>query len=156
MRGKKHSLAKAATPDPRFGSPAITKFINYVMLDGQKATATKIVYDALEKSSKELKVEVKEVMDMVIANVMPKLEVRPRRIGGANYQVPVPVTEHRGIALALKWIVGVVREKQGKPMSDFLAEELIASYRNEGAAVKKREMVEKMAEANKAFAQFKW
>jgi small subunit ribosomal protein S7 len=156
MRGKKQSLAKPAQPDPRYGSPAITKFINYVMQDGQKATATKIVYDALEKAAKELKVEVKEVIDQVIANVMPKLEVKARRIGGANYQVPVPVAEHRGIALALKWIVGVVREKQGKPMSDFLAEELMAGFRNEGAAIKKREMVEKMAEANKAFAQFKW
>lgn len=156
MRGKKLSLARKVQPDVRYGSPAITKFINYVMLEGQKATATKLVYAALEKASTALKVTGKDLIDQVIANVMPKLEVRPRRIGGANYQVPVPVSEHRGIALALKWIVGVVREKQGKPMSEFLAEELMAAYKNEGAAVKKREMVEKMAEANKAFAQFKW
>ena len=156
MRGKKGSLARKALPDPRYGSPTITKFINYMMLDGEKATSTKIVYEALEEAAKQLKVEVKDVIDQVVANVMPKLEVRARRIGGANYQVPVPVPEHRGIALALKWIVGVVREKQGKPMNKFLSEELIAGYKNEGAAVKKREMVEKMAEANKAFAQFKW
>ncbi len=156
MRGKKLSLAKKVQPDPRYGSATITKFINYMMLDGQKATATKIVYEALEDAAKALKVEVKDVIDQVIANVMPKLEVRARRIGGANYQVPVPVPEHRGIALALKWIAGVVREKQGKPIHKFLAEELIAGYKNEGAAVKKREMIEKMAEANKAFAQFKW
>lgn len=156
MRGKKVSLARKVQPDPRYGSATITKFINYMMQDGQKATSTKIVYEALEEAAKQLKVEVRDVIDQVIANVMPKLEVRARRIGGANYQVPVPVPEHRGVALALKWIAGVVREKQGKPIHKFLAEELIAGYKNEGAAVKKREMVEKMAEANKAFAQFKW
>ncbi|MCC7304474.1 30S ribosomal protein S7 [bacterium] len=156
MRGKKVSLARKTQPDPRYGSATITKFINYMMLDGQKATSTKIVYEALEDAAKTLKVEVKDVMDQVIANVMPKLEVRSRRIGGANYQVPVPVPEHRGVALALKWIATVVREKQGKPVAKFLAEELMAGYKNEGAAVKKREMIEKMAEANKAFAQFKW
>lgn len=156
MRGKKVSLARKAQPDPKYGSATVTKFINYMMQDGQKATSTKIVYEALESAAGTLKVEVKDLIDQVIANVMPKLEVRTRRIGGANYQVPVPVTEHRGLALALKWIVTVVREKQGKPVHKFLAEELIAGYKNEGAAVKKREMVEKMAEANKAFAQFKW
>lgn len=156
MRGKKVSLAKKVQPDPKYGSATITKFINYMMLHGEKATATKIVYAALEDAAKNLKVEVKDLIDQVIANVMPKLEVRARRIGGANYQVPVPVPEHRGVAMALKWIAGVVREKQGKPIHNFLAEELIAAYKNEGAAVKKREMVEKMAEANKAFAQFKW
>lgn len=156
MRGKKQSLARKVQPDPRYGSATITKFINYMMQDGQKATATKIVYEALENAAKLLKVEVKEVIDQVVANVMPKLEVRARRIGGANYQVPVPVPEHRGVALALKWIAGVVREKQGKPINKFLTEELVAGFKNEGAAVKKREMIEKMAEANKAFAQFKW
>lgn len=156
MRGKKVSLARKLQPDPRYGSETITKFINYVMLHGERTTAEGLVYAALEKAAKETKTSAKEVIDQVIANVMPKLEVRARRIGGANYQVPVPVSEHRGIALALKWIVGVVREKQGKPFSDFLAEELIAAFKNEGAAIKKREMVEKMAEANKAFAQFKW
>lgn len=156
MRGSKQAVARKVSPDPRYGSQAITKFINYVMLHGERVTAESLVYAALEKAAKDLKVGAKELIDQVIMNVMPKLEVRARRIGGANYQVPVPVAEHRGIALALKWIVGVVREKQGKPFSDFLAEELTAAYKNEGAAVKKREMVEKMAEANKAFAQFKW
>lgn len=156
MRGQKGSLARKAQPDPKYGSPVVTKFINYMMQDGQKATATKIVYSGLEEAAKQLKVEVVALIDQVIANVMPKLEVRTRRIGGANYQVPVPVPENRGLALALKWIVGVVREKQGKQIYKFLAEELMQAYKNEGAAVKKREMVEKMAEANKAFAQFKW
>lgn len=156
MRGKKASQIKRVQPDIKFGSPVVTKFISYVMLHGERVTAERLVYSALEKAAKETKTDVKGLIDQVIANVMPKIEVRPRRIGGANYQVPVPVAEHRGIALALKWIVGVVREKQGKPFDDFLAEELVAAYKNEGAAVKKREMVEKMAEANKAFAQFKW
>ncbi len=156
MRGHNVSLARKVQPDPKYGSATVTKFINYMMLEGQKATATKIVYEALEEAAGTLKVGVKELIDQVVANVMPKLEVRTRRIGGANYQVPVPVPERRGVALALKWIAGVVREKQGKPINKFLAEELMAGYKNEGAAVKKREMVEKMAEANKAFAQFKW
>lgn len=156
MRGKKVSLAKKVQPDPKYGSATITKFINYMMQDGQKATSTKIVYQALEEVAKVLKVDAKDIVNQVVANVMPKLEVRSRRIGGANYSVPVPVPEHRGIALALKWIAAVVREKQGKPIHKFLAEELMAAYKNEGAAVKKREMIEKMAEANKAFAQFKW
>lgn len=155
MRQNNGKIARKTQPDVRYGSPVITKFINYVMQDGEKATATKIVYGGIEKAAKELKVEVLDLISTVISNVTPKLEVKTRRIGGANYQVPTPVSEHRGLALSLKWIVGVVREKQGKPMADFLAEELIASYKNEGAAVKKREMVEKMAEANKAYAQFK-
>lgn len=156
MRGGKGKIQRKTLPDARYGSEVITKFINYVMQDGEKATATKIVYGALEKAAKELKVEVLDLINQVVSNVMPKLEVKTRRIGGANYQVPVPVAERRGIALALKWIIGVVREKQGKPTADFLAEELVAGFNNEGAAVKKREMVEKMAEANKAYAQFKW
>lgn len=155
MRGKQ-SKVRVTKPDAKYGSPVITKFINYVMQDGEKAKSEKIVYAAMERAAQLQKVEVKELVDKVIENVMPKIEVRPRRIGGANYQVPVPVSENRGIALAVKWIVSACREKQGKPINEFLSEELIAAYKNEGTAVKKRETVEKMAEANRAYAQFKW
>lgn len=155
MRGKQ-AKARVTKPDAKYGSPVITKFINYVMQDGEKAKSEKIVYAAMERAAQLQKIEVKELVDKVIENVMPKIEVRPRRIGGANYQVPVPVSENRGIALAVKWIVSACREKQGKPINEFLSEELIAAYKNEGTAVKKRETVEKMAEANRAYAQFKW
>jgi small subunit ribosomal protein S7 len=155
MRGKPATRRKVM-PDPIYGSLVVSKLINYVMLDGKKQKSRDLIYAALERASKVTKTDAKELVDTVIMNVMPKLEVRSRRIGGANYQVPVPVAEHRGIALAMKWIVGVVREKQGKDFDEFLAEELIAAFNNEGAAVKKRESVEKMAEANRAFAQFKW
>ena len=155
MRGKQ-ATRKKVMPDQKYGSVVVSKLINYVMLDGKKQKSKDLVYSALEIASKNAKVDAKELVDKVIFNVMPRLEVRSRRIGGANYQVPVPVTEHRGIALAMKWIVEVCRDKQGKDFDEFLAEELTAAYKNEGAAVKKRETIEKMAEANRAFAQFKW
>lgn len=155
MRGKP-ATRKKVTADTKFGSLVVSKLINYCMLNGKKAKSQALVYSALDKASKIAKVDAKELVDTVINNVMPKLEVRSRRIGGANYQVPVPVSEHRGIALAMKWIVEVCREKQGKDFDEFLAEELLAAFKNEGAAVKKRETAEKMAEANRAFAQFKW
>jgi small subunit ribosomal protein S7 len=155
MRGKPAGRRKIQ-PDAKYNSLTISKMINYIMLDGKKEKARNLVYNGLEKASKDLGVEVKELVDKVIFNVMPRLEVRTRRIGGANYQVPVPVVEHRGLALAMKWIVEACREKQGKNFDEFFAEELIAAYKNEGAAVKKRETTEKMAEANRAYAQFKW
>jgi len=155
MRGKQASRRKVV-PDQKYGSTIITKMINYVMLDGKKEKSVNLVYSGLAQASAKLKVDPKEIMEKVIFNVMPKIEVKSRRIGGANYQVPVPVAEHRGIALALKWIVDSCREKQGKSFDAFLATELIEAFNNEGAAVKKRETVEKMAEANRAFAQFKW
>ncbi len=155
MRGKP-STRRKIEPDVRYKSTIVTKLINYVMLDGKKRKSTDLVYSALDQAGKKLKAEPKEIVDKVIFNVMPKVEVKSRRIGGANYQVPVPVAEHRGIALALKWIVEACRAKEGKNFDSFLATELIEAFNNEGTAVKKRESVEKMAEANRAFAQFKW
>ena len=156
MRGKKAPVRKLP-PDPVYGSEVVTKLINFVMKGGKKSKAQKIVYTALELAAKELKVKNPiDVLNEAIANIKPKVEVRPRRIGGANYQVPVPVDERRGLTLAIRWLVKVCREKKGKPFAEDLAEELVLAYQGKGEAVRKREMVERMAEANKAFAQFRY
>jgi len=138
--------------DERFNSPIVSKFINMVMRNGKKKVAEKIVYRALEKASEELKKEPLEVLDTVLKNAGPLLEVRPRRIGGANYQVPIEVSPERRITLALRWVIQICRDRQGKSMEEFLAEELVNAYKNQGAAIKKKEDTHKMAEANRAFA----
>ena len=156
MRGKRAPVRKLP-PDPVYNSPVVTKLINFVMKGGKKSLAQRLVYSALEKAAKELgEKNPLDVLNAAIANIRPHVEVRPRRIGGANYQVPVPVDERRGLTLAIRWLVQVVREKQGKPFDELLAEELVLAYKGEGDAVRKKEMVEKMAEANKAFAQFRF
>lgn len=144
-------------PDNRYKSERLSKFINCVMLDGKKETARKAVYDALEaiKASEEGK-DPLEVFEDAIRNVGPTVEVRSRRVGGANYQVPREVRPERRQALAMRWILNAARAKNGAPISKFLAEELIAASKNEGTAIKKREDVHKMAEANRAFAHFAW
>jgi small subunit ribosomal protein S7 len=152
MRGKSRYKKRVLPPDKRYHSPIVSKFINMVMKNGKKRLAEKIVYRALEKASSELKKEPLEILDVVLKNVGPLLEVRPRRIGGATYQVPVEVPPERRITLALRWIIHICRDRQGKSMEEFLAEELINAYKNQGAAVKKKEDTHKMAEANRAFA----
>jgi small subunit ribosomal protein S7 len=152
MRGKPHYKKRILAADRRFNSPIVSKFINMVMRNGKKKVAEKIVYRALEKASEELKKEPLEVLDTVLKNVGPLLEVRPRRIGGANYQVPIEVPPERRITLALRWIIQICRDRQGKSMEEFLAEELVNAYKNQGAAIKKKEDTHKMAEANRAFA----
>lgn len=158
MRGKKAPIRKLSK-DQKYNSEIVTKLINYVMQDGKKSVAEKIVYTAMEKAAKELKSDNPlEVLLTAIANLTPKMEVRPRRIGGANYQVPVPVDERRGLILSLRWLVKVVREKRrqvGKPIAEVLAGEIVEAYNNTGEAIKHKITVEKMAEANKAFAQFR-
>lgn len=142
--------------DPIYNSTVVTKLVNQVMRSGRKATARKIVHGALEKAAGELNTEPLSVLTQAILNVTPKQEVRPRRIGGATYQVPMPVKGERGQTLAIRWIVQSARKKEGKPMLEKLAEELKDAYNREGAAVKKKEDVHKMAEANRAFAHFRW
>jgi small subunit ribosomal protein S7 len=140
-------------PDPRFKDKMIGKFINCLMEGGKKSTAQKIFYAAIEEVHK--KVADKDPADIfrtAINNVMPLIEVRSRRVGGATYQVPVPVPQKRKISLAYRWILGAARSKKGRPMHQKLADELYNAYRGEGEAMKKREDVHKMAEANKAFA----
>lgn len=143
--------------DSVYSSEKISKFINYVMESGKKNTARKIVYGALEVVKEKLKVEdALEVFETALRNAGPLMEVRSRRVGGANYQVPREVRPERRTFLSMKWIIDAARSKKGQPMHIKLADEIIAASKNEGEAVKKRENTHKMAEANKAFAHFAW
>jgi small subunit ribosomal protein S7 len=146
-----------AGPDPVYESVKVSKLINYIMEDGKKETARKAVYGALNVIKEKNKTENPvEVLEEAIKNTAPVMEVRSRRVGGANYQVPVEVRPERRLALSLRWIIEGARGKKGKPIMEKLADELIAAAKNEGDAVKKRENTHKMAEANKAFAHFAW
>ena len=138
--------------DPINDNLLLGRFINQVMKDGKKATAQKVMYAALEIVKKQTNQDPVLVFETAIKNVAPDLEVRSRRVGGANYQVPIEVRGERKIALAMRWILSVSRGKKGKPMREKLAEELILAARNEGNAIKKRQDVQRMAEANRAFA----
>ncbi len=146
----------ALSPDMNFNSVKVAKLINYIMERGKKNTARQIVYGALAEVEKKEKTAPLEVLETAILNVSPQMEVRSRRIGGANYQVPHEVRPERRLALALRWIIGSAKSKKGRPMKERLAEEIIAASRGEGEAVKKKENVHKMAEANRAFAHFAW
>lgn len=144
-------------PDSVYNSDKVSKLVNYVMEKGKKNTARKIVYDAMNKIKEVAKVENPlEVFDSALKNTAPNMEVRSRRVGGANYQVPVEVRPERRNALSMKWIIEAARGKKGKPMHLKLADEIISASKNEGEAVRKRENTHKMAEANKAFAHFAW
>jgi len=142
-------------PDLRYKSETLTRFINAVMWDGKKDVARKVVYDALDKVKKDGG-EPLEVFETAIRNVSPLMEVRSRRVGGANYQVPREVPQQRRLALAFRWLITGARNKKGKPMAVKLAEELMLAAKNEGEAFKKKEDMHRMAESNKAFAHFAW
>ncbi len=144
-------------PDFKYDSTKVAKLINYAMVRGQKETARGIVYNALEVIKEKAKVEdPMEVLDTALKNTGPLMEVRSRRVGGANYQIPREVRPERRNYLSMKWIVEAARSKKGKPMHLKLADEIMSAAKNEGEAVKKRENTHKMAEANKAFAHFAW
>ena len=143
-------------PDPVYGSVVVAKLINSIMLDGKKGTAQAIVYDAFEKINQTTGEDALEVFEKAINNIMPVLEVKARRVGGANYQVPVEVRPDRRQTLALRWLTKYTRARGEKTMSDKLAKELIDASNNTGASVKKKEDTHKMAEANKAFAHYRW
>ncbi|AJC73012.1 30S ribosomal protein S7 [Pseudothermotoga hypogea DSM 11164 = NBRC 106472] len=155
MRRRRAEVRKIA-PDPVYGDVLVAKLINRIMWDGKKTVAQKIVYKAFDYIREKTGKDPLEVFQKALDNVRPVLEVRPRRVGGATYQVPIEVQEPRKTSLALRWIVNAARAKKGRPMYLKLAEELIASYQGTGAAVKKREDVHKMAEANRAFAHLRW
>ncbi|WP_448522960.1 30S ribosomal protein S7 [Pseudothermotoga sp.] len=155
MRRRRAEVRKIA-PDPVYGDALVAKLINKIMWDGKKTVAQKIVYEAFDYIREKTGKDPLEVFQKAVDNVRPVLEVRPRRVGGATYQVPIEVQEPRKTSLALRWIVSAARAKKGRPMYLKLAEELIASYQGTGAAVKKREDVHKMAEANRAFAHLRW
>lgn len=144
-------------PDPVYGSLLLSKFINCLMYDGKKATAQRCVYGALSILEKRVKDQKPiDVFELALNNVKPMIEVRSRRVGGANYQVPMAVGRKRQQSLAIRWILEATRSKSGKPMTERLADELMAASRKEGAAMTTRENVHKMADANKAFAHFAW
>ena len=144
-------------PDVVYNSVKVEKFINHLMLDGKKETARKVVYSALENIKKEAKVENPlEIFDAALKNAAPTMEVRSRRVGGANYQVPREVRPERRLFLAMTWIINAARGKKGQPTAKKLAEEIILASKNEGEAVNKKDNTHKMAEANKAFAHFAW
>jgi small subunit ribosomal protein S7 len=144
-------------PDVRFNSILVSKFINCLMRDGKKATATRVVYDAMEQIKKRMPdIDPLEVFNTAVSNIKPSLEVRSRRVGGANYQVPMQVKSKRQESLAIRWILAAIRAKTGRPTSLRLADELMAAFRREGEAMSKREQTIKMAEANKAFSHFAW
>jgi small subunit ribosomal protein S7 len=143
-------------PDPKFGSTQITKFVNMIMQSGKKSTAEAIMYKALDNISQKGKGESLEVLDQALENVSPMVEVKSRRVGGATYQVPVEVRADRRVTLAMRWIIDAARRRGEKSMQLKLAGELMDASENRGSAVKKREDTHRMAEANKAFAHFRW
>ena len=153
---KKRAEKRRIGPDPRYNDLIVSKFINAIMSDGKKSVAQKIVYDAMSTVGEKTQEEPLEVFRKALQNVAPVLEVRSRRVGGATYQVPVEVRENRRIALAIRWIKNYASSRRDKSFASKLANELVAAYKNEGAAIKKKEDTHKMAEANKAFAHFKW
>ena len=151
---RKQVYKKFHKPDVEFQNIALSRFINYVMKDGKKSTAEKVMYDALEIVKKESKLEPLQVFEKAMENASPLVEVKSKRVGGANYQIPQEVRRERKFMLAARWIIGAARAKKGKDMATKLAEELLAAYKNEGAAIKKKQDVHRMAEANRAFAHF--
>jgi small subunit ribosomal protein S7 len=151
---RKQVFKKYHKADIEYGSVVLSRFINYIMKDGKKSTAERVVYDALEKIKADSKLEPIQVFEKAIENVSPLVEVTSRRVGGANYQVPREVRPTRRFMLSARWIIDAARKKKGKGMSDKLAEELLAAYKNEGAAMKKKLDMHRMAEANRAFAHF--
>src|SRR3989338_6393220 len=147
---------KNNSPDFLYNNPLVEKFISYVMRDGKKAIARKVVYKSFEIMKTKTKTDPMEFFDKAVKNVTPSLEVKSRRVGGANYQVPQPVRQERKIQLAFRWIINAARAKKGRPMAEKLAEEFMLAANNEGAAIKKKLDTHRMAEANRAFAHFSW
>ena len=154
---KKRAKKRLLTPDPKFGSTLVTRFVNNLMLDGRKNTAFKVFYDAMDNISEKVSEETSiQVFEKSLENVMPNVEVRSRRIGGATFQIPHPVREDRKVSLGMKWMIGFARKRNEKTMQQKLAAEILAAYKEEGSAYKKKQDTHKMAEANKAFSHFRF
>jgi len=156
MPRRKLFFKKKIELDPLYNNPLMGKFVNNLLMSGKKSLAQKIFYDSLEVVKKKTGKAPEELFTKAIQNVKPILEVKPRRVGGATYQVPIEVSEVRGFGLAVKWIIKAARQRKGIPMAERLASEFIDASNNTGTAVKKREDTHKMAEANRAFAHYKW
>lgn len=153
---RRRAEKREVIPDPKYKSAVVSRFINIVMLQGKKSTAEKIVYKCFDILAQKSGKPALEAFQKALDNVRPLLEIKPRRIGGATYQVPVEVKTERGISIAMRWIRNFARVKKGKPMEIKLADELFDAFKGEGSAMKKREDTHKMAEANKAFAHYRW
>ncbi|MEK6572252.1 MAG: 30S ribosomal protein S7 [Bacteroidota bacterium] len=153
---KKRAPKRQVLPDPKYQDPFVARFVNSILRKGKKHLARRIFYDSLKFAEERTKQNGLEVFRKAVRNVQPILEVRARRVGGATYQVPTEVRPDRGAALAIRWLLNAARERKDKSMALRLAAELVAAANNEGNAVKKREDTHKMAEANKAFAHFRW
>jgi len=153
---RKQADKREVLPDPKFNSILVTKFINVLMYEGKRSVAERIFYRAINVIGERTNKQGLDVFQKAIDNVKPMLQVKSRRVGGANYQVPVEVSSERRQALAIRWLISYARGRGEKTMSDKLASEIIAASNNEGSAIKKREDTHKMAEANKAFAHFRW
>lgn len=154
MSRGKEAPKRFILPDPRFHSPLVAKFINYLMLDGKKTIAQKIVYGALDRLAEKQKGDALALFEKVVETAKPQVEVRSKRVGGANYQVPMPVLGRRGNLLAFRWILDAARKRSGKSMEQKLASEFLDILEGVGGTMKKKEDVHRMAEANKAFAHF--
>jgi small subunit ribosomal protein S7 len=156
MPRKRLIIKKKLQPDSIFNSTSVSRFTNMIMSDGKKRTAEKIIYDALEIMAQKNKADPLSMMEKALQNVSPSVEVKSRRVGGANYQVPIEVNPRRRVSLAMRWILDAASKRNEKTMKNKLASELLDACEGKGSAVKKREDVHKMAEANKAFAHYRW
>lgn len=156
MGRHKKSIDRPVTPDVKYNSTVVSKFITRMMLDGKKATSCRIMYDAMDNIHKKTQQDPLEVFLKAVDNVKPSVEVKARRVGGATYQVPIEIRDTRREALAMRWIITAARARNGHGMADTLCSELIDAFNNTGTAFKKKEDTHKMAEANKAFAHYRW
>ncbi len=156
MPRRRIAAKREVLPDPIYNSQLLTKFINNMMWDGKKSVAESIMYDALEQIREKTQDDPLKVFKKAIENVKPKVEVRSRRVGGATYQVPVEVSQHRGTSLSIRWLINYSRSRGEKTMMDRLASEIMDAAAGKGNSIKKREDTHKMAEANKAFAHYRW
>ena len=154
---RRRAIRREVLPDPKFNNKTVSRFVNMLMLQGKKWNAEKIVYGSLDiVTQKTQKTDAMEILTKAIDNVRPLLELKSRRVGGATYQIPVEVKGDRGASLALRWIRNAARARKGKPMEQRLADEILDAYHGQGTAVKKKEEIHKMAEANRAFSHYRW
>lgn len=156
MARRRRAERRNPLPDPRYNSVDLSRFINKLMLSGKKTVAQRIVYDALDQIENDVRLPPLDVFTQAVRNATPMVEVKSRRVGGATYQVPTEVRPERRLALAMRWILNSARSRSGRPMAQCLAQELIEASRNQGAAVKRKEDLYRMAEANRAFVHYRW
>jgi small subunit ribosomal protein S7 len=147
---------RAVTPDPVYNSEAVAKFVNIVMHDGKRAVAERVMYDALRRAGRTARKEPLDVFEQALRNVTPLLEVKPRRVGGATYQVPIEIRPERRLALARRWLVRFARQRNGRSMAEKLAQEIVDAANSTGGAVRRKEETHRMAESNKAFSHFRY